>query len=52
MVRSAELVWAEALGFSAEARILERNCKGLIVDRVYGAAVMRALAKESNLLVI
>lgn len=45
-------VGIEALGFSSDARIMERNCKGLILDRLYGESTARALAAETELIVI
>lgn len=42
----------EELGLSPNARIMERNCKGLILKRFYGLLTARALTAESDLIVI
>jgi hypothetical protein len=42
----------EAFGFSGHARITERSCKGLILDRLYGESTARKLAEQTELIVI
>lgn len=43
---------AEVLGFSDRARIMERDCKGFVTARVYGAATVQALALRSERIVL
>jgi hypothetical protein len=61
LARSADLipvtgasfpVTAESFGFSADARLHVRNCRGLITARVYGGAVRSALVRRTEKLVL
>jgi len=47
-----ESVGAEVPGLSVSARIMERNCQGLILERLYGEAVTRSLALETERIII
>lgn len=49
---AAQTMGVDAFGFSAHARIMERNCKGLILDRLYGEVTIRRLAAETAVIVI
>ena len=41
-----------AFRFSGHAKITERSCKGLILDRLYGESTARKLAQQTELIVI